>query len=59
MGFSMAKHVVLERLNKLVAKGYVVRWEELRAGYRPPSASARTRPDLIFGRENMDSNRVS
>ena len=24
----MAKHVVLERLNKLVAKGYVVRWEE-------------------------------
>ena len=29
MGFSMAKHVVLERLNKLVAKGYVVRWEEL------------------------------
>jgi hypothetical protein len=24
--FSMAKHVVLERLNKLVAKGYVVRW---------------------------------
>ena len=28
MGFSMAKHVVLERLNKLVAKGYVVRWEE-------------------------------
>ena len=25
----MAKHVVLERLNKLVAKGYVVRWEEL------------------------------
>jgi hypothetical protein len=28
MGFSMAKHVVLDRLNKLVAKGYVVRWEE-------------------------------
>ena len=28
MGFSMAKHVILERLNKLVAKGYVVRWEE-------------------------------
>jgi hypothetical protein len=24
----MAKHVVLERLNKLVAKGYVVRWGE-------------------------------
>ena len=24
----MAKHLVLERLNKLVAKGYVVRWEE-------------------------------
>jgi hypothetical protein len=22
----MAEHVVLERLNKLVAKGYVVRW---------------------------------
>jgi hypothetical protein len=28
MGFSMAKHVVLERLNKLVAKGYIVRWGE-------------------------------
>jgi hypothetical protein len=28
MGFFMAKHVVLERLKKLVAKGYVVRWEE-------------------------------
>ena len=25
----MAKQVVLERLNKLVAKGYVVRWGEL------------------------------
>jgi hypothetical protein len=24
----MAKHVVLERLTKLVAKGYTVRWEE-------------------------------
>ena len=24
----MAKHVILERLNKLVATGYVVRWEE-------------------------------
>jgi hypothetical protein len=24
----MAKHVVLERLNRLVAKGYVVRWGE-------------------------------
>jgi hypothetical protein len=24
----MAKHVVLERLNKLVAKGYMVRWVE-------------------------------
>ena len=42
MGFSMAKHVVLERLNKLVAKGYVVRWEE---SSRIPSAfSIRAHP---------------
>ena len=59
MGFSMAQHLVLERLNKLVAKGYVVRWgesEQDTVRLQHPRAPNLT---LFFGRENMGSNCVS
>ena len=55
----MSKDVVLERLKRLVAKGYVVRWgasdvDTLRLEH--PRA-----PDLtfIFRREDLGSNPVS
>jgi hypothetical protein len=55
----MAEHVVLQRLNKLVAKGYTVRWGEsehdtLRLEH--PRAPDLT---LFLRREDMGSNPVS
>ena len=53
----MAKHVVLERLNQLVAKGYIVRWggsEQDTLRLEHPRA-----PDLTFRRPDMDSDPAS